>query len=106
MNLEELIQKLKAHVEAQSSKLVCDDSESLLEMLYDVYAESNSFDNEAIRKDFHKLYRLLNGIPLKEMDKIADPVCALCRDHEMAGFIHGVQAGIRKRSTMGTLQQP
>ncbi len=95
MNLEEYIQKLKAHVEAQSSKLVCADSESILEMLYDIYAESNSFDNEIIREDFHKLYWLLNGMPLKEMDKITDPVSVLCRDHEMAGFIHGVQVGIR-----------
>ena len=95
MKLEEYIQKLKAHVEAQSSKFVCDDSESILEMLYDIYAESNRFDNEVIRADFHKLYRLLNGMPLKEMDKITDPVSVLCRDHEMAGFIHGVQVGIR-----------
>ncbi len=95
MNLEEYIQKLKARVEAQSSKLVCADSESILEMLYDIYAECNSFDNEIIREDFHKLYRLLNGMPLKEIDKITDPVSVLCRDHEMAGFIHGVQVGIR-----------
>lgn len=95
MNLEEYIQKLKAHVEAQSTKLVCDNSESILEMLYDIYAESNSFDNEVIREDFHKLYRLLNGMPLKEMDKIIDPVSILCRDHEMEGFVHGVQVGIR-----------
>jgi len=95
MNLEEYIRKLKAYVEAQSPKLVCDNSESILEMLYDIYAESNSFDNEIIWADFHKLYRLLNGIPLKEMDKITDPVSVLCRDHEMVGFIHGVQVGIR-----------
>lgn len=95
MNLEEYIQKLKAHVEAQFSKFVCDDSESILEMLYDIYAECNSFDNEVIHADFHKPYRLLNGMPLKEMDKITDPVSVLCRDHEMVGFIHGVQVGIR-----------
>ncbi len=34
MDLEEYIQKPKAHVEAQSLKFVCDDSESILEMLY------------------------------------------------------------------------
>ena len=95
MNFEEYIQKLKAHVEAQSSKLVCDDSESILEMLYDIYAESNSFDNEVIRTDFHKLYRLLNGMPPKELDNLTDPINVLCRDHEMAGFILGVQVGIR-----------
>ena len=34
-------------------------------------------------------------MPLREMDWIIDPVCALCRDHERTGFIHGVQVGIR-----------
>ncbi len=82
-------------VEAQSPRLVSADSESILEMLYDIYAECNSFDNEIICEDFHKLYRLLNGMPLKAMDKITDPVSVLCRDHEMAEFIHGVQVGIR-----------
>ncbi len=35
MNLEEYIQKLKAHVEAQSSKLVCADSELPVILLID-----------------------------------------------------------------------
>lgn len=42
-----------------------------------------------------ELYRLLNGLPLWEMDWIINPVCALCRDHERSGFIHGVQVGMR-----------
>ena len=33
-------------------------------------------------------------MPLQEMDWIINPVCALCRDHERNGFIHGVQVGI------------
>lgn len=45
--------------------------------------------------DFHKLYRMLNGIPLKGMDEITDPFFDLCRDHELAGFMHGIQMGTR-----------
>ena len=41
-----------------------------------------------------ELYQALNGMPLREMDWIVNPVCALCRDHERNGFIHGVQVGI------------
>jgi len=44
---------------------------------------------------FHELYELMNGMPLREMDKIVYPVCTLCRDHERDRFIHGVQVGIR-----------
>ena len=45
--------------------------------------------------DFAELYQALNGMPLQEMDRIANPVCALCRDHERNEFLHGVQVGIR-----------
>ena len=47
------------------------------------------------KQDFHKLYELMNGMPLREMDQIVYPVCTLCRDHERSGFIHGVQVGMR-----------
>ena len=46
-----------------------------------------------IKADFAELYQALNEMPLREMDWIIDPVCALCRDHERNGFVHGVQLG-------------
>ena len=36
----------------------------------------------------------MNSMPLQEMDTIVNPVCALCRDYEQAGFVHGVQVGM------------
>ena len=37
----------------------------------------------------------MNGMELREMDKIIYPVCKLCRDHERSGFIEGIRIGIR-----------
>jgi len=37
----------------------------------------------------------MNGMSLKEMDKIIYPVCTLCRGHERTGFIAGVNIGMR-----------
>lgn len=71
------------------------DGESILEMLYDCYNENHPYDNEQIKADFHALYEAMNGMPLREMDKIIYPVCTLCRDHERAGFVEGVKMGIR-----------
>ena len=45
------------------------------------------------KADFAELYQALNEMPLQEMDWIINPVCALCRDHERNGFVHGVQLG-------------
>ena len=50
---------------------------------------------DQIKADFAELYQELNGTPLQEMDRIINPVCALCRDHERNGFVHGVQVGVR-----------
>lgn len=71
------------------------DGVSILEMLYECHNENSPYDNEQIKADFNELYQLMNGMPLREMDKIIYPVCTLCRDHERAGFIEGVKVGIR-----------
>ena len=59
------------------------------------FNENNPYDNEQIKADFEELYRQMNGMPLREMDKIVYPVCKLCRDHERSGFVEGVKVGIR-----------
>ena len=73
------------------------DGESVLTLLYEAYAESNKMDDGTIRKDFNELYRAMNGMELREMDKIICPVCALCRDHQRSGFVEGVKVGIQLR---------
>lgn len=44
---------------------------------------------------YTQLYHALNGMPLQEMDRLINPVCTLCRDHERNGFVHGVLVGVR-----------
>ena len=70
------------------------DGDSILTMLYESYSDSNRMDDDQIKTDFRELYQAMNGMPLREMDRIIDSVCALCRDHERAGFVEGVKVGI------------
>lgn len=70
------------------------DAESVLEMIYECYAQLNQMDNETIRKDFDELYQAMHGHSLREMDKVIYTVCTLCRDHEKAGFVNGIRIGI------------
>ena len=69
-------------------------AESILEVLYNTYNEYSCFENERIKADFEELYQRMNGKPLQEMDEVIYAVCTLCRDHEKAGFMEGVKAGI------------
>ena len=91
--MEQYIQKLQSYLTEQ--KLPDESPQSILNILHEAYNEINLMDDDKVKQDFHELYELMNGMPLREMDKIVYPVCTLCRDHERSGFIHGVQVGIR-----------
>lgn len=58
-------------------------------------------DDTQIKADFEELYRIMNGMPLRQMDKIIYPVCTLCRGHEKAGFVEGVKIGMMLARELG-----
>ncbi|MBR4989954.1 MAG: hypothetical protein IKY96_02215 [Oscillospiraceae bacterium] len=91
--IEKYIQALKKL--ALSDGLNLGDADTVLEMRYECYNENHPYDNEEIKADFNELYRQMNGMPLREMDKVIYPVCKLCRDHEKTGFVEGIKIGIR-----------
>ena len=93
MKMGEYIRELETYV--ASRKLNLGDGESVLSLLYEAYGDINPMYDDQIKTDFAELYQALNGMPLQEMDRIVNPVCALSRDHERNGFVHGVQVGIR-----------
>ena len=70
------------------------DANSILEMLFTYYHECNNTDADAVKAAFEDLYQRMHGMPLREMDRIVDAVCILCREHEKAGFVEGVKVGI------------
>lgn len=93
MKYADYLAVLDKHIASHPLKL--GDGESVLALLYESYEDLQGCSSGQIKEDFHELYRLLNGVPLIELDRIINPVCTLCRDHEQSGFIHGVQVGVR-----------
>ena len=89
MKMNEYLTALQTHLAAQQST-----NQNLLDLLYEAYHDTTGMDNEEIKADFEKLYQLMNGKPLQEIDEIIYAVCTLCRDHEKAGFVEGVKVGI------------
>ena len=92
MRMDEFMTALQSKLDTSQPNYP-DNAESILEVLFDAYNESNGFDNAAIKADFEELYRLMNGKSLKEIDEIIYAICTLCRDHEKAGFIEGIKVG-------------
>ena len=89
MKMNDYLTALQTHLAAQQPT-----NQNILEMLFDAYNDTTVLDNEEIKADFERLYQLMNGKPLQEIDEIIYAVCTLCRDHEKAGFIEGVKVGI------------
>ena len=79
---------------ALSDELNLGGADTVLEMLYECYNENHPYDNEEIKADFKQLYQQMNGMSLRDMDKVIYPVCKLCRDHERSGFVEGVKIGV------------
>ena len=88
--MHQIIKALRAYVKQNPPA----DGESVLGMLYEYHNEHKPYDNEQIKEDFNVLYQQINGMPLKETDRIIYPVCTLCRDHERSGFIEGLRFGV------------
>ena len=95
------LEAIKSHIESHPPSF--GDGESVLTMLYECYNENNPYDNEQIKTDFNELYQLMNGMPLREMDKIIYPVCTLCRDHQRSGFVEGIRVGVKLKQELDEL---
>ncbi len=91
--MNEYVEILKRHV-AEKPPSYGNDAHSILEMLYSYYHECNNTDTDAVKAAFEDLYQRMHGMSLREMDRIVDVVCTLCREHEKAGFAEGVKVGI------------
>lgn len=91
--MEKYFEKLRTYIAENPPDF--GDGKSVLTMLYEAYAESNKMDDGTIKEDFNELYRQMNGMELREMDKIIYPVCTLCRDHQRSGFVEGVRVGMQ-----------
>ena len=90
--MKEFVEKLKQRVDENPPNY--GDTDSVLGILYECFNENNPYDNDEIKNDFNELYQQMNGMSLRDMDKVIYPVCKLCRDHEKAGFIEGIKIGI------------
>ena len=92
--VNEYVEILKRHV-VENPPNYGSDAQSILEMLYSYYHECNNTDTDAVKVAFEDLYQRMHGMPRREMDRIVDAVCTLCREHEKAGFAEGVKVGIQ-----------
>lgn len=70
------------------------DAESVMEVLYWYYTETNPIDNQKIRDGFAKLRRQFPHLTLQDFDPIFLTVSDLCMEHERLAFYEGLRLGV------------
>ena len=92
--MNKYVKILKRHMVEHPPHYGDGDASAILDMLYCYYHECNNTDDDNVKAAFEDLYQQMHGIPLREIDRIVDAVCTLCREHERSGFVEGVKVGV------------
>ena len=71
------------------------DAETVLDQLYQAYAESHESDPPEISEGFKELECFLENLPLDDNNAVFNLCCRLCSAYERKAFLDGLQYGAR-----------
>ena len=91
--MNEIAKRLNAYMTAHPFDSGDSDCETVLDQLYQAYAESHESDPPKIRDGFKELDALLDGLPLDDNNTVWNLCCQLCTAYERKAFIDGVRYG-------------
>ena len=91
--MDNIAKRLVSYMDKHPIDLGDTDCETVLEQLYQAYAESHESDPPEIRNGFKELDDLLGGLPLEDNNAVWNLCCQLCTAYEHKAFIDGVQYG-------------
>ena len=92
--MDKIAQRLKTYIDTHPFDPGDSDCETVLDQLYQAYAESHESDPPAIKKGFKELDELLDSLPLDDNNIVFNLCCSLCTAYEQKAFIDGVQYGV------------
>ena len=92
--MDKIAQRLKAYIETHPFDPGDSDCETVLDQLYQAYAESHENDPLEIRDGFEELDKFLEGLSLDDNNAVWNLCCHLCIAYEHKAFIDGLQYGV------------
>lgn len=93
--MDNIAKRLNAYIDAHPFVSGDSDCETVLDQLYQAYAESHESDPPEISEGFKELEEFLCDLPLDENNAIFNLCCRLCSAYEHKAFVDGVQYGAR-----------
>ena len=88
-----LVQRLKTYIENHPFDSGDSDYETVLDQLYQAYAESHESDPPEIGEGFKELEDFLCTLPLDDNNAVFNLCCRLCTAYEHKAFLDGLQYG-------------
>ena len=91
--MDKIAQRLKAYIDTYPIDLGDSDCETVLDQLYQAYAESHENDPPEIRDGFKELDKFLEGLSLDDNNAVWNLCCQLCTAYEHKAFVDGLKYG-------------
>ena len=91
--MNEIARRLDAYIQANPFDSGDSDCETVLDQLYQAYAESHESDPAEIGDGFKELEEFLHTLPLEDNNAVFNLCCRLCSAYERKAFIDGLQYG-------------
>ena len=88
-----IAQRLKVYIDTHPFDLGDSDCKTVLDQLYQAYAESHESDPKDIGDVFKELEEFLCSLPVDDNNAVFNLCCRLCSAYERKAFLDGLQYG-------------
>ncbi len=89
----EIAKRIKAYIDAHPFDSGDSDCKTVLDQLYQAYAETHESDPTEISDGFKELEEYLCNLPLEDNNAVFNLCCRLCSAYEHKAFLDGLQYG-------------
>lgn len=100
--MKDIARRLNAYIRAHPFDPGDSDCETVLDQLYQAYAESHESDPAEIGDGFKELEEFLCELPLEDNNAVFNLCCRLCSAYERKAFRDGLQYGAHLISELYT----
>ena len=91
--MDKITKRLKAYIDMHPFDSGDSYYETVLDQLYQAYAESHESDPPEIKEGFKKLDELLCALPLDDNNAVFNLCCSLCIAYERKAYLDGFPYG-------------
>ena len=91
--MDKIAERLKVYIEAHPFDPGYSECETVMDQLYQAYAEAHESEPPEISDGFKELEEFLCSLPLDDNNAVFNLCCRLCTAYEHKAFLDGLQYG-------------